>query len=143
MLWFASEVTLLNCISGPLRMGRKTQFWQRLKSLSRGSVTEHVPFIEIVAKIPLDFCLSPVKIATSTKEIWSCLVLTRFESFYHMHMYRKCCHMNLLVLKWEIYLLLFYSVLGVLVLLTGLFEEIMTRHSSVKRNYHSLWSKIY
>ena len=68
---------------------------------------------------------------------------TRFESFYHMHMYRKCCHMNLLVLKWEIYLLLFYSVLGVLVLLTGLFEEIMTRHSSVKRNYHSLWSKIY
>ncbi|XP_030969448.1 receptor-like serine/threonine-protein kinase ALE2 isoform X1 [Quercus lobata] len=28
-------------ISGPLRMGRKRQFWQRLKSLSRGSVSEH------------------------------------------------------------------------------------------------------
>lgn len=28
-------------ISGPLRMGRKRQFWQRLKSLSRGSMSEH------------------------------------------------------------------------------------------------------
>lgn len=28
-------------ISGPLRVGRRRQFWQRLKSLSRGSMSEH------------------------------------------------------------------------------------------------------
>ncbi|XP_039159331.1 receptor-like serine/threonine-protein kinase ALE2 isoform X2 [Eucalyptus grandis] len=30
-----------HCRSGPLRMGKRRQFWQRLRSLSRGSLSEH------------------------------------------------------------------------------------------------------